>query len=533
MNQNDSRNNSQTITKDFFSAVARIDVDKKPANLAPNPHAAIPTDGGVARYSVPADNPYVGATSFNGAAIAPANVRTEFWAVGFRNPWRFHFDSETSELWLADVGQNTYEEVDIVTKGKNYGWAFREGAHNGAKSAQAPANFDTLYHTPPLYEYVHTGVSGGDSNFKGNSITGGVVYRGTRFPGLTGAYIFADYVSGHVWSLVRNGTNTPTVTRIAGETGIVAFGKDPSNGDVLIADGDGGRLLRLTIETPTGTYPQTLSETGLFADLSDLTPSPGVLPYTVNLPFWSDHAIKSRWFALPGTASKMTWSREGTWTFPAGQIWVKHFDLELTRGNPATKKRIETRLLVKNASGSYGVSYRWNDAGTEATLVGDSGADFDLNLTVNGSPYTQRWHVPSRAECLACHTPQAGHALSFNTRQVNLTNILNGFAGNQLTLLHSAGYFSNTPESPNLLPRHLRPSESNFPVEARVRSYLAVNCAYCHQAGGTASPAALDGRPELLLAQTGLINGAASNNGGNAANKLVVPGDAVHSIVLN
>ena len=145
--QNDQNNNSQTITKDFFSAIARIDVDKKPGNLAPNVHAAVMTDGGVARYSIPADNPFVGATTFNGIAVNPANVRTEFWAVGLRNPWRMSFDPATGELWVGDVGQNIYEEVDVIAKGGNYGWAFREGAHNGAKSASAPADFDTTYHS--------------------------------------------------------------------------------------------------------------------------------------------------------------------------------------------------------------------------------------------------------------------------------------------------------------------------------------------------------------------------------------------------
>jgi len=186
--QNDTRNNSQTITKDFFSAIARIDVDKRPGNLAPNAHASVIKDGGMARYAVPADNPYVGVTTFNGLAVTPVNVRTEFWAVGLRNPWRFSFDPQTGDLWEGEVGQDTYEEVNIITKGKNYGWAYREAGHNGPKAAQAPANFDTLYHTPPLYEYVHTGVAGGDSNFKGNSCTevSSIAGQGSRrSPGYT------------------------------------------------------------------------------------------------------------------------------------------------------------------------------------------------------------------------------------------------------------------------------------------------------------------------------------------------------------
>lgn len=527
-NQNDFYNNSQLITKDFFSAIMRIDVDKKIGSLNPNNHVAVLRDSGVARYAVPPDNPYVGATSFNGVAVTPANVRTEFWAVGLRNPWRFSFDYTTGELWLGDVGGSLREEVNIVIRGANYGWALREGMIDGPKSAQAPANFDTLYGTRPIYDYLH-----GSGNYQGNSITGGVVYRGNRFLSLQGAYIFADHVTPNIWTLRRNETGPPTVTRILGEGGISAFGIDPSNGDVLMADYNDNRILRLITGAAGGSYPQNLSETNLFADLSDLSPAPGLLPYSVNLPFWSDYAIKKRWMVIPDGTSQMSWSRDGLWSFPTGSIWVKHFDMEMTRGNAATRKRIETRLLVKNASGAYGVSYRWNDAQTEASLVPDEGVDFVLNITDGGSPIVQNWHIPSRAECLSCHTPQAGYALSSNTRQFNRTETINGYAGNQIELLRAHGFFSNTPESPNVLPRHLAANETTFPVESRVRSYLAVNCSYCHKENGTAAPAVWDGRPEITLPQTGLINGAATNNGGNSANKLIVPGDTTHSIVLN
>jgi uncharacterized repeat protein (TIGR03806 family) len=539
--QNDQRFNAQRIDKDFFSGILRIDVNLEgseiagnPAaaddsNLPPNSHPAIPLYGGLPAYEVPADNPFVGASTFNGLAVVAASVRSEFWAVGLRNPWRMSFDG--TDLWVGDVGGNLREEINLVTRGGNYGWVYREGTTTGpwaSSSPSHPAPPAGFVSTDPLYEYPH-----GSGSFQGNSVTGGIVYRGSRVPSLTGAYIFADYSPGNVWSLVRNGANPPTVTRLLGEGGIVAFARDPSNGDVLMADHGDNLIRRITTVTDTSTYPATLSATGLFADLTDLSPSPGLLPYTINLPFWSDHAIKRRWFAIPDALSQMTWSRDGEWTFPAGQVWVKHFDIETTRGNPATRKRLETRLLVKNAAGAYGVSYRWNEAGTEASLVADAGEDFNLNLTVDGSPYTQRWRIPSRSECMVCHTPQAGFALSSNTRQFNLSGNIHGFSGNQIDLLKNAGYFSNSPDSPNLLPRHLRPDETTYPAEARVRSYLAVNCSYCHKTGGTASPAAWDGRHELTLDQTGLVNGPATNNGGDPLNKLVVPGDSARSVVLN
>jgi uncharacterized repeat protein (TIGR03806 family) len=360
-------------------------------------------------------------------------------------------------------------------------------------------------------------------------VTGGVVYRGTAISALVGRYLFADYVSGNVWSMNLDGTN---VTRITGQGGISAFGKNPVNQDVLLADYNDDKILRLTSSEPAGSFPDTLSETGLFSDLAALTPAPGLVPYSVNLPFWSDHAIKRRWFTLPDPVATFTWSKDGPWTLPAGSIWVKHFDMEMQRGEPASKKRIETRLIVKNASGAYGVSYRWNAAGTEATLVADEGEDLPLAITDDGNPVPQTWRIPSRAECMICHTPQAGHALSFNTRQLNLDDGIPGHPGNQLTTLFNAGYFTNNPGSPNLLPRHLKPGEEDYSVEARVRSYLEVNCAYCHKAGGTAL-GQWDGRAELTLTQTGLVNGTATQNGGDSNNKLVVPGDLLHSIVLN
>ncbi len=538
-NPNDFRLNSQRIDKDFFSGIFRIDVDKKPGNLEPNPHAAIPTDGGVARFSVPVDNPFVPASlggtwngTFNGVAIADlGTVRMEYWATGLRHPWRMSFDPPTGDLWVGDVGQDAYEEVDKIQKGGNYGWVYREGLHDTNLRNPVPAGFTSI---DPLYEYPHPAVAGADPLYSGSSIVGGYVYRGSRISSLAGAYVFCDSVSGNVW---KRDPNTGGVSRITGVGGayggLVSMGVDPSNGDLLFCDYINSRLLRIATSTLGNSFPSTLSATGLFADLADLSPSPGLLPYEPNVTFWSDYAIKRRWFGIPNGTDKLTWSKDENWTFPTGAVWVKHFDLELTRGNPATKRRIETRVIVKTESNVYGVSYRWNDAQTEATLVPDEGAEFDIDVVENGAPHVQRWAIPSRASCLTCHTPQAGGSLSFTTRQLNRTASMNGFFGNELTLLHDGGYFTNDPGSPNLLPRHLRADETAYPLEARVRSYLAVNCAYCHRVDGTVNGANWDGRSQLTLAQTGLINGVPTNNHGDPANKYIVPGDTSHSVIYN
>ena len=539
-NANDFRGNSQRLDKDFFAGIFRIDVDKRPGNIEPTAHDAIPLDGGVARFSVPIDNPFVPVArggawdgTFSGLAVTDmTKLRMEYWAVGLRHPWRMSFDSQTGQLWTGDVGQNLYEEINLVVKGGNYGWVWREGFTDttfGTNPAK-PAWFTS---TDPVWAYPHTSVAGADPQFAGNSVVGGIVYRGSRFPALHGQYVFCDSVSGHIWKL---DPGTKAVSRLTGVPGVygglVSMGVDPSNQDLLFADYLNSRIIRLVTGTSTSTFPATLSETGLFADLADLSPSPGQLPYKVNLPFWSDHAIKRRWFGIPGTA-KVTPQRDANWTYPAGLVLVKHFDIDLTRGDSSTRRRLETRVIVKGDAGFYGVSYRWNEAQTEAELVPDEGVEFDLQINDGGVLRTQRWGIPSRSSCLTCHTPQSGGALSFNTRQLNRSGDIHGHMGNQLAALENAGYFSTALGDPAGLPRHLRPDETLYSVEARARSYLAVNCSYCHRVDGTVSGASWDGRPELTLAQTSLVNGVAENNGGNPANRYVVPGDLLHSIVYN
>ncbi len=526
--QFDGAQNTQRIDKDMWSSMLRIDVDKKPGNLEPNAFPSIPTDGGgLAYFSVPADNPYIGATSFNGSAVNPANVHTEFFAVGLRNPWQFSFDPLTGDLWVGDVGNALWEEISVVTNGGNYGWGYFEGTANagvGHLPHPPPAGF---VHAPPVWVYPH-----GGGEFAGFSVTGGIVYRGGVYPDLYGKYLCSDFVSGNIWTITRTATET-NVVRIAGEGGIVQFGLDPSSDEILMVDINNGEIRRLVGESDDTIFPQALSDTGFFADLSDLTANPGVVPYEPNLSFWSDYAIKHRWFMISNVTDTVGYHRDDPWTYPVGMRWVKHFDLELTRGDSNTAKRIETRVLTRTAGGSFGVSYKWNDAGTDAFLIGDAGEDFDLTVVDGGVTNMQTYHIPSRAECLVCHSPVGGHALSFNTRQLNQPGTLAGQPGNQIELLAQAGYLTNFTHSANLLPRHVRPDETQFSLGARARSYLAVNCAYCHQDGSGLAPGSWDGRPELRLTDTGVVRGPAASDGGDPANRLVVPGDLTHSIILS
>lgn len=539
--QYNQRLNAQRIDRDLFSALLRIDVDKRPGSVEPKPSAnttTIYTNGsGQAYYSIPPSNPFVNATSFLGSAINTNTLRAEIFATGFRHIWRFSIDAPTGDIWVGDVGQDWIEEINIVTNGGNYGWAYHEGLSNAI--ALYPSQTTLLsdpppsyVHAPPFYSYLHTGRAGGDPQLKGNSVTGGVVYRGTRIPELTGAYIFGDFESTHVWALWRTNNSVSAVQRLAGVIAPAGFGLDPGNGDVLIANYVMNRIERLVaVPGDDDDFPQKLSDTGAFADLTTLAPNPGIVSYEPIESFWSDHAVKRRWFGIPNLTDTVTHVADGNWTLPTGMVWVKHFDMEMTRGNPATKQRLETRFIVKTTNSIYGVSYAWNAAGTEAFLVPDGGTNFNLTITNGGTPLVQQWSIPSRSECLACHTTVGGHALSFNTRQLNQTAPMNGFTGNQLALLSAAGYFANPVTAPQTLSSFAKANDSSVSLEHRVRSYLSVNCVQCHQPAGS-GPSTWDARAWLSLDETTLLNGTPYNNGGNPANKLIIPGDTAHSVVL-
>jgi hypothetical protein len=213
--------------------------------------------------------------------------------------------------------------------------------------------------------------------------------------------------------------------------------------------------------------------------------------------------------------------------FPAGMAWVKHFDIETVRGDPATRRRLETRFLVKTATGAYGLSYRWRADQTDADLVSESG----LTESLAGSVPAQSWRFPSRSECIACHTAAGGYALSFNTRQLSRLHDYGGIPQHQIAALSGAGYFSAPVSESHTLPSYAPASDTTASLEWRVRSYFAVNCSQCHQPGGP-SLGNWDARLTIPTDLARLIDGPLVNDGGDAANRFAVLGDTVHSMVL-
>ncbi|MBL8892090.1 MAG: PQQ-dependent sugar dehydrogenase [Planctomycetaceae bacterium] len=209
---NDMFKNGQNLGT-LMGSILRIDVDKPSQD---------------AKYSIPADNPFVDT----------AGARPEIWAYGLRNVWRMSFDPSTKLLWAADVGQDLWEEIDLIERGGNYGWSKREGMHPfGPEGAGPSADF-----IEPIWEYHHD---------LGKSITGGLVYRGTAIPELQGVYLYADYVSGKMWGIRYDETQKKVTAHyelpLPGNVPVITFGTD-QDGEVYFSD-PAGRIFKFVPKT--------------------------------------------------------------------------------------------------------------------------------------------------------------------------------------------------------------------------------------------------------------------------------------------
>jgi mono/diheme cytochrome c family protein len=241
-------------------------------------------------------------------------------------------------------------------------------------------------------------------------------------------------------------------------------------------------------------FPPVLSATGAFSDLSALTPSTGLIPYTVNSPLWSDGAIKSRWVAVPNDGPPYTGDEQisfvpvGEWSFPNGTVFVKHFELTVNEITGDTK-RLETRLLVRNQDGAvYGVTYKWRADNSDADLL-PGGLDEDIAITTSsGATRIQTWSYPSRGQCLICHNSAANYVLGLKTHQLNgdFTYPATGRTDNQLRTFAHIGLLNPTPNEADI-PTYLKSvpvTDTSVPVQYRMRSWIDANCSQCHRPGG-------------------------------------------------
>jgi len=448
-------NNTGQGVNDLFSVIMRLDVD--------HPEAGKP-------YGIPPDNPFA---NYPGA-------RPEIWAHGFRNPWRLSFDP-AGRLWVGDVGQDLWEMIWLVERGGNYGWSVQEGTHP-FHPHKVPGPGPIL---PPVVEHHHT---------ECRSITGGYVYQGDKFPELRDVYVYGDYEYGKIWGVRHDGQQVTWHQELADTPLRIASFGVTRDGDILMVEHMAGELYQLERSPEVAadrTFPRKLSETGIFSSVADHQVAPGVVSYSVNTPQWLDGAMKERFICLPGE-SQIKFvehsSDANTWGFEDGAVLIETISLEMAAGDPGSRRRLETRLLVKQENHWLGYAYLWNDEQTDAALVEARGRDLTLNIKDASGPGGQReqtWHVPSRSECMVCHSRAAGFVLGLNTLQVNRDHDYGGAVDNQLRALNHAEYFTQPldkqPAEYSRMPNAYDPSAD---LAERARAYLHVNCSVCHVADG-------------------------------------------------
>lgn len=535
---NDQYDSTQTINERLMSGIFRIDVNQNPAlshpiRRQPFHHPATPAgwpESFHTNYYVPNDNPFV---NTNGANLE------EYYALGFRQPYRFSRDPVTGLIWIADSGQSTREEIDILVPGANYQWAYREGTVAGPKSPPAITNG---FEKGPLHDYPRS---------EGGCAIGGYVYRGVEHAAfLTGKYIWVDNVSSRIWAITSDGTTLTNVEYLTSMPSGSVYGGTSScgldaNGEIyfLKFGGDGAqrvfKLARTTTIVPEP--PALLSQVGAFTNLATLAPAPGVIPYTVNTPLWSDAAAKHRWLAVPNDGThdtageKITFSPTNEWQFPAGTVFVKHFELAASQTNSSAVHRLETRFIVRDQNGGvYGVTYKWRTNGLEADLL-LAGASQDYSITNVSGIYTQHWNFPSRLDCLTCHNANAKGVLGLKTHQLNGNEYYpqTGRTDNQLRTLGHLGMFTSEFQEAQIANylKSFNITNTSQPLVNRVRSYLDANCSHCHRPGG--QRANFDARYIIPLEQQNLIYGAVFDAVNDPTDRVVRPQDLLHSMIHN
>ncbi|WP_299319735.1 beta/gamma crystallin-related protein [uncultured Maribacter sp.] len=517
---------TQLLNDRFRSGVWRIDVDMQGGTIShpierqpDNSNTPVNLDQSYTQgYYIPNDNPWVTGTG---------EFLEEFYAIGLRQPFRMTYDPPTGNFWLGDVGASKWEEVNIMDQpGLNFQWNIKEGFVDGYRNSTNMPN--PLYGTErePLYAY---------DGSVGSAVIGGYVYRGTAIPSLYGKYIFGDNANGSVYALTHTGGNTygqvDVISNVGGSVfnGISSLGYNHDNEIIVLKLSNGvaggGKIFKIVnnSNTENESLPKLLSDTGIFSDLQNLTPTTGVIPYGVNNPLWSSGTEKQRWVSIPqdgnvnSTIEQIGYNEEGHWTFPIGTTFIKQF-------NNTNGTKLETRLWIHGEDGEwFGSTYKWRSNGLEADLLllGDN-----ENITIDGDTFG--YEYPASNTCIQCHNPTAGWVLGFNTRQLN-KEILYPYTGrtsNQLETLTALGFIPEV-DLENV-PTLVSIDDNNQSLEVRARSYFDSNCAYCHLPGNTR--ASFDLRFSTPLSEQALIQGDIIEDL-TGSNKAIVPGEVTQSNV--
>jgi len=282
----------------------------------------------------------------------------------------------------------------------------------------------------------------------------------------------------------------------------------------------------------SGKIPLLLSQTGAFSATGNLAPAKGLIPYDLLVPFWSDGASKLRWAAIPD--EKIKYSPTGDWLFPSGTVFVKTFELSTDAADPSKKRRLETRLLVRDSAGGvYGVLYKWRPDNSDADLLTSSQTEAIPIKTAGGEVHDQTWYYPSRQDCLTCHNVNTSGVLGVKARQMNRAFAYpSGVTDNELRAWNHAGMFSPQVNDADLakLPTLAAADDTGRSLQDRARSYLDANCSQCHRPGGTV--AYFDARYDTPLEKQELIDGPVLIDQGIDRPRVISPHDIWRSILF-
>lgn len=296
---------------------------------------------------------------------------------------------------------------------------------------------------------------------------------------------------------------------------------------------------------PDGTIDvaPTVSATGCYASIEDLTVVPALIPFDINSALWTDGALKRRFFALPpGTTVELV--DDLAWDFPIGTILMKEFILATDERDPSARFLMETRFLVKYEDRFWrGYSYRWNEDGTEAELLDNimEGITGEYEVRqADGSTRTHEHLFPGRSQCLQCHAPRANGANGLQTAQMNRDFDYTEHGGaaidNQLRTYEHIGVFSAPlPDLPENMARMVDPTDEAAPLELRARAYIHANCAHCHRREGSAITSTLwipyDAPLEDTNACIGRAGGGTPGEACDSVDTRIVPGDTAGSLL--
>lgn len=454
-------------------------------------------------YGIPADNPYADAT---GAAA-------ETWAVGLRDPAGCAVDGARARVWCADAGAFG-SEANLVPAAADLGWPRFDGP-----TCLEEEGCDAIEQTAPA-GWVRLG--------EDDCGVGAMALADGMDPGIDGAVVYADRCSGRVFA-ARPGTapTDPIARSIVGqlEPAVSVMAADPAGG-IWALDAE-GRLGRMAVDRPEGTFPTRLSGSACFEDLAALAPAPDLVPYELNAPLWTDGAVKQRYIVLP-PGETITIEDDGTLRFPLGAIILKTFAYALDAAAPTVVTPVETRVMIRRAYGWEFHGYVWDDAGREASLM-DGAQARRLVALVGGEPTEVEHTFPSRDDCQVCHgtgdVPALGVRLDQLAREVRYAD----GAASQLEVLSEIGLLDRAPpEVAAMADIH----DAQASREERARAYLHTNCAHCHRPGGWTPPdLTMDLRWSTPTAETELCGVPPQYGSPFPAAYRVTPGNGEGSLV--